>query len=377
MPRNARSIAIVGAGIGGLAAAAALRQVGIDVRLYEQAEAFERIGAGIQISPNSVRVLRKLGLGQHLTEMAYRPLSLINRDWNSGAVTLVRPLGDEAEAKYGAPHYVTHRGDLHAALADLVPEEIIERGHELVDVRQSSDAVILSFASGARVEADLVIGADGVHSVVREALFGAEAPVFTGRVAYRTTFPSALLKGLEIDGCAKWWGPDRHIVIYYLNPREDEIYFVTSTPAENEESDSWSTLGDMDELRLAYKGFHPIVRSVLEACPKAHKWALFERSPMPEWGRGRITLLGDSCHPMTPYMAQGAASAIEDAVILSRCLADAASDEWPLALRRYERNRQARTARIQSVSRSNDMNLIKAELPHVYSYDAWSVPLAV
>jgi salicylate hydroxylase/6-hydroxynicotinate 3-monooxygenase len=370
------SIAIVGAGIGGLAAAATLRLVGHDVRIYEQARAFKRIGAGIQQSPNSVKVLRALGLEAQLRTLALRPDAALNRQSDTGEITWKRQLGDAVEEKYGAPYLYMHRGDLHAALAGTVPDDIVHRNRRLVGLGQTDDGVTLDFADGSRAEADIAIGADGVHSVAREVLLGGEKARFTGRVAYRTTFPAALLGDAEIDDCAKWWGPDRHIVIYYVNPRRDEIYFVTSTPETDFELESWSAKGDLDQLREAYADFHPKVRAVLDAAPEVHKWALYERDPMPRWGDGRVTLLGDACHPMTPYMAQGAATSIEDAAVLSRCLDGVDRDGAAAALRRYEASRQDRTARIQLISRLNDMAKIKAEIEAVYGYDAWSAPLA-
>jgi len=370
------SIAIVGAGIGGLTAAATLRRVGHDVRIYEQAKAFKRIGAGIQQSPNAVKVLRELGLETQLRAQALRPDAALNRQSDTGEITWERQLGDTVEQKYGAPYLYMHRGDLHAALAGTVPDGIVHRNRKLVGLDQTEDGVTLDFADGSRAEADIAIGADGVHSVVREILLGGEKARFTGRVAYRTTFPAALLGAAEIDDCAKWWGPDRHIVIYYVNPRRDEIYFVTSTPEPDFELESWSAKGDLDQLRQAYEDFHPRVRAVLAAAPEVHKWALYERDPMPRWGEGRVTLLGDACHPMTPYMAQGAATSIEDAAVLSRCLDGVDRDGAAPALRRYEASRQDRTARIQQISRLNDMDKIKAEIETVYGYDAWSAPLA-
>ncbi|MDH3703061.1 MAG: FAD-dependent monooxygenase [Alphaproteobacteria bacterium] len=376
MTGNRLSIAIVGAGIGGLAAAATLRRVGHDVRIYEQAKAFKRLGAGIQQSPNAVKVLRELGLEAQLRTLALRPDAALNRQSDTGEITWERPLGDTVEEKYGAPYLYMHRGDLHAALAGTVPDHSVHRNCKLVGLSQTGDGVTLHFADGSRAEADIAIGADGVHSVVREILLGGEKARFTGRVAYRTTFPAALLGDAEIDDCAKWWGPDRHIVIYYVNPRRDEIYFVTSTPEPDFELESWSAKGDLDQLRNAYADFHPQVRAVLAAAPEVHKWALYERDPMPKWGDGRITLLGDACHPMTPYMAQGAATSIEDAAVLSRCLDGVDRDGTVAALRRYEASRQDRTARIQQISRLNDMEKIKAEIENVYGYDAWSAPLA-
>jgi salicylate hydroxylase/6-hydroxynicotinate 3-monooxygenase len=370
------SIAIVGAGIGGLAAAATLRRVGHDVHVYEQAQAFARVGAGIQQSPNSVKVLRGLGLEPKLRTLAFRPDAALNRQWDTGEVTWVRQIGDDIERKYGAPYFYMHRGDLHAALAEIVPAEIVHRSRKLAGLRQRKDRVALDFADGSSAEAELVVGADGVHSVVREILLGAEKPRFSGRVAYRTTYPASLLGGAEIDDAAKWWGRDRHIVIYYVNPRRDELYFVTSTPEPDFDVESWSAKGDLGMLREAYKDFHPKVRAVLDACPDVHKWALFERDPLPRWSVERVTLLGDACHPMTPYMAQGAGTAIEDAAVLTRCLEGVDAGGVAAALRRYEASRKPRTSRIQQISSLNDMQKIKAEIESVYSYDAWSAPLA-
>jgi salicylate hydroxylase/6-hydroxynicotinate 3-monooxygenase len=369
------SIAIVGAGIGGLAAAATLRRVGHDVHVYEQAQAFARVGAGIQQSPNSVKVLRKLGLEPKLRALAFRPDAALNRQWDTGEITWVRQIGDDIERKYGAPYFYMHRGDLHAALAEIVPAEIVHRGRKLVGLRQRKDRVTLDFADGTEADAEMVVGADGVHSVVREILLGAEKPRFSGRVAYRTTYPASLLGGAAIDDAAKWWGRDRHIVIYYVNPRRDELYFVTSTPEPGFDVESWSAKGDLGMLRDAYKEFHPKVRAVLDACPDVHKWALFERDPLPRWSAERVTLLGDACHPMTPYMAHGAGMAIEDAAVLSRCLDGVDAGGVGAALRRYEASRKPRTARIQQISSLNDMQKIKAEIESVYSYDAWSAPL--
>jgi salicylate hydroxylase/6-hydroxynicotinate 3-monooxygenase len=370
------SIAVVGAGIGGLAAAAALRRIGHDVRIYEQAQAFARVGAGIQQGPNAVKVLRGLGLEPKLRELAFRPVTNLNRVFDTGEVRWERRMGEAMERQYGAPYFQMHRGDLHAALNSLVPAAILHRNRKLVGLDHAAHGVTLRFADGSRATADLAVGADGVHSVVRDVLLGAEKPTFTGRVAYRTTYPASLLKGTTIDDYAKWWGPDRHIVIYYVNPRRDEIYFVTSTPEPDFDVESWSAKGDLDVMREAYRDFHPTVRAVLDACPDVHKWALFEREPLPRWSAERVTLLGDACHPMTPYMAQGAATAIEDAVVLSRCLDGVDPDGIAAALKRYEESRRDRTARIQLVSRLNDMEKIKATVDSCYSYDAWTAPLA-
>jgi 6-hydroxynicotinate 3-monooxygenase len=370
------NVAIVGAGIGGMAAAACLRRVGINVTIYEQARQFARVGAGIQQSPNAVRVLRRLGLEARLRDLAFQPAAALNRQSDTGELLWERTMGAVQEERYGAPYLVLHRGDLHAVLASAVPDEVVRLGCKLVGLSQNAQGVRLDFADGSHAEADAVIGADGVHSVVRETLFGAERPEFTGRVAYRTVFPAALLNGEVIDDQAKFWGPDRHIVIYYVNPQRSELYFVTSTPEPDFSQESWSTTGDMGTLREAYREFHPNVRAVLAAAPSAHKWALVVRDPLPHWTDGAVALLGDACHPMTPYMAQGAGTSIEDAAVLSRCLEGVARDGVAAALRRYEATRKPRTSMIQSLSRANDMNRFKAANELVYGYDAWTVALA-
>jgi salicylate hydroxylase/6-hydroxynicotinate 3-monooxygenase len=369
-------IAIIGAGIGGLTAAACLRRVGIDARIYEQAQGFTRLGAGIQQSPNAVRVLFALGLEARLRGLAFQPGQNVSRDHDTGAVSNTQPLGRAIEERYGVPYFLLHRGDLHALLADIVPPDIIRLNHKLAGLDQHAGAVRLRFANGEAVEVDAAIGADGVHSVVRETLFGREAPVFTGRVAYRTVFPTRLLNGLAIDECVKWWGPDRHIVSYFTNPRRDEVYFVTSTPEPDFAIESWSAKGDLDQLRAAYDTFHPTVRALLAACPDVHKWALMVREPLARWTEGPIALLGDSCHPMTPYMAQGAATAIEDAAVLSRCLDGVERDGIAEALRRYERTRLERTATIQRTSAQNTWLRGNTNADWVYGHDAWTTPLA-
>jgi salicylate hydroxylase/6-hydroxynicotinate 3-monooxygenase len=344
------SVAVIGAGIGGLATATALSQMGIEVQVYEQASKFSRIGAGIQQSPNAMKVLRRLGLEPRLRSFAFVPSSWINREWNTGTITHNYQLDGIAEERFGAPYLLLHRGDLHAALAAIVPSTIIRLGRRLCALEPNGGGVSLFFADGTSSKADAVIGADGVHSVVREILLGADQPRFTGRVAYRTTFPAALLDGLTLDDSVKWWGPDRHILTYYVNCHRDEVYFVTSTPEPDFEVESWSAKGDLKVLRQAYAEFHPTVRAVLAACPEVHKWALVERDPLPRWSDGRVTLLGDACHPMMPYMAQGAATALEDAAILSRCLAGVDADGVAEAFRRYESTRKERTARIQLIN---------------------------
>ena len=365
-------IAIVGAGIGGLALAGLLSRRGGKVRVYEQAKEFQRIGAGIQMSPNAMRVLAALDLEAHLKRIAFSPRTWTARAWDSGEHLGELDFGD-AERRYGAPYLLLHRGDLHAALHSAVPREMIGFGKELVGIEPGGAAVTLRFADGSSATADAVVGADGVHSKVRESLLGAERPRFTGRVAHRTVFPTALMGGFTPDTCTKWWGPDRHIVVYPVTTDRGATYFVTSVPDPDWDVESWSAEGDMAEVRRAFAGFHPDVQRVLAACQRVHKWALFERDPLPRWSRGPVTLLGDACHPMMPYMAQGGASALEDAAVLVRCL-DAMSDPQKAFLS-YEAMRLQRTARLQMTSRQNTWGTQGTDPGWVYAYDAWGVPM--
>ena len=373
------SIAIIGAGIGGLAAAAFLLQQGHTVRVYEQAPAFARVGAGIQMAPNAVKVLRALGVEDPLRQVAFRSPRAVSRVWDTGEVTSDLPLGDAVEAKFGAPYFFLHRADLHAAIASAVPEGVVTLNCKLVGVVQNNFGVALTFADGTQVTADAVIAADGVHSLVRELLLGPEHARFTGRVAYRTTFDLALMQGMHVPTVrTKWWGPDRHMVIYPVTAAGDEIYFVTSQPEKAEwlTAESWSARGNLEELRASFAGFHAEVQAVLNAAKQVHKWALFERDPLPRWGEGRVVLLGDACHPMTPYMAQGAASALEDAMVLSRCMQGVNGDGIAAAFQRYEATRKPRTSQIQAQSSKNTWLKGETDPAWVYGYDACAAALA-
>jgi 6-hydroxynicotinate 3-monooxygenase len=369
-------IAIIGAGIGGLTLAASLLRLGFSVEVYEQAPQFAPIGAGIQLTANAMKALRGLGLTESLRSIGFVLAAFHSREWDTAEITNVLIMGEAIEQRYGAPDLMIHRARLHSVLAALIPPHRIHFRRKLVAIEQNEATATLVFANGSRVGAQLVVGADGIHSMAREALFGAEQPRFTGRVAYRTTYPTALLKGLAVDERAKWWGPDRHVVHYFTTAGEDEIYFIAVTPEPNFVVESWSTKGDKDTLLAAFAGCHPQLRAILAAAPELRKWALLERDPMPCWGTNSIVLLGDACHPMMPYMAQGAASAIEDAVVLARCLARASCNEIPNALAVYAASRKERTARMQLTNRENTWLRFRTDTDWVYDFDAWHTELA-
>ena len=379
LARKDTSIAIIGAGIGGLAVAAALRKTGREATVYEQAEAFARVGAGIQQSPNAMKVHQGLGLEERLRQTAFAPSSRLSREAKTGKVTNDYPWGKAVEERYGAPYLLLHRGDLHTALNDLVPAASVVRGKKLVSIEPLGDRVGLTFADGTNVEADIVIGADGVHSLVRDCVAGPEQPRFTGRLAYRTTYPAKLLRSVKLGtSSTKWWGKDRHIVIYYVTRARDEIYFTTSQPEKADwmTKESWSMKGDLKEMCNAFRDFHYDVQAVLEAAPEVHKWGIYERDPLPVWSKGRIVLLGDACHPMTPYMASGAAMALEDAVVLARCFDELADARLEHVLDAYEATRKPRTSQVQVGSSANTWMRNATNLDWLYGYDPWTAPLA-
>ncbi|HET9716516.1 MAG TPA: FAD-dependent monooxygenase [Pseudolabrys sp.] len=376
MSRKKLSVGVVGAGMGGLAVAATMLRVGIDVQVFEQAERFARIGAGIQMMPNSMKVLRRIGVEDRLRQVSFAPYSHLNRIADTGEVTRELPM---PESLYGAPYLCMHRADLHDALASAVPSAIVHLNKKLVSLDQTSGGVRLRFQDGSTATADAVVGADGVHSVVRDIIIGPDTPIHRGRIAYRAVFAAKLMGGFDIGlSRTKWWGTDRHIVIYYTNREKSEVYFVTSVPepAEWLTRESWSAKGDVRELRAAYEGFHRDVRNVLDACPDCHKWAILEREPLPRWSSGRIVLLGDAAHPMTPYMAQGAATSIEDAAVLARCIAAVEGEDLEGAFRRYEAHRKPRTSIVQAISSANTwMREGDGDTSWLYGYDAWNANL--
>jgi salicylate hydroxylase/6-hydroxynicotinate 3-monooxygenase len=368
-------IAIIGAGMGGMAAAGTLRQAGLDVEVYEQAHQFGRIGAGIQMLPNSMKVLRGIGVEDRLRRHAFAPYSHLNRVGDTGEVKRELPMPEDL---YGAPFLCMHRADLHEALTSVVPEQIVHLNKKLVRLEQNGGPVTLFFADGTTAKADAVIGADGVHSVVRDIIIGPDKPLHRGRIAYRAVFNSSLLSQEISRSRTKWWGEDRHIVIYYTTKDRSQLYFVTSVPepADWMTKESWSAKGDVNELRTAYAGFHPEVRMVLDACPDCHKWAILERDPLSTWSQGRVVLIGDACHPMTPYMAQGAATSIEDAAVLARCLKDVSVEGVEAAFKRFEAHRKPRTSKIQEISSANTwMSGGNDDPSWLYGYDAWNVSL--
>lgn len=372
------SIGIVGGGVGGLSAGIVLRQQGHDVTVFEQAPHFSRVGADINLTPNVVRAIDGLGAGKTIRRLGARPTFRISRDWDTGKETSRLGMADEAERLYGAPQVTIHRADIITALAEQCPLTQVRFGRRIRSLAQTAAGVTLVFEDGGSETFDVVIGADGIHSRVRTALFGEEYPRFTGVVSFRSVVPTERVKHVpEIEAFTKWWGPNpqSQIVTFPLNQGKETFIFAT-TGQESWTEESWTSPGDVEELRGFYKDFHPDARALLDACDTTLKSALYEREPLPRWSVGTVSLLGDACHPMLPFMAQGAGMAIEDAVVLGRSLAGVSQrEDAEQALQIYENARKERTAKIQIGSRGNQWMKTQGNADWVYGYDAWNVPL--
>jgi 2-polyprenyl-6-methoxyphenol hydroxylase-like FAD-dependent oxidoreductase len=345
-------IAIIGGGIGGLSAALQLLKAGLDVDVYEQAERVGEIGAGIQISPNASRLLLRLGLEDAMERVGIRPRAVHQRRWDDGRTLQLAPLGPEIEASFGAPYYHFHRGDLVTVLAEALPKARLHVGHKLVDLEQKGSGVTARFENGANIEPDLLVGADGIHSRVRTLVFGPEKPRFTGCVAWRGLVPAERIRHLDIEIVShNWMGPGGHVVHYWVSA--GRMMNVVCVVEHGEwTGESWTDKGDVADVLARYQGWHPTVRGLIEAFPETFIWALHDRAELPSWSAGRITLLGDACHPMLPMMAQGAAQAIEDGAALAALL-NTMQNDIAGALARYEALRKPRATRLQQASAAN------------------------
>jgi 6-hydroxynicotinate 3-monooxygenase len=369
-----KRIAVIGAGLGGLTAAGFLQRSGFDVRVYEQAPTFSRIGAGIILSANATKVLRRLDLEPGLIAAGIKSNRYISRAWNTGE-TLYEIMFDAAsERHFGGPYVHIHRGDLHAVLERGVKPGTVAFDHRLVDLEDAGNPIRLRFADGKTVEADIVVGADGIRSKVREFVVDAEPPQFIGAAAYRAIFPAERLRGFAIPDCTKWWGRDRHCLPYYLTGRRDEVYAIGVVPVSKWQGDEASVPSTREAYLGSFAGFHPDLQRVLEAVESVSLWPIYHRGRDDCWSRGRIVLLGDACHPMPPFMAAGGAMAVEDAAILSRCLAT--FGDLADAFRCYEATRIPRVSEVQRISLANTWMGGPTDTDWFYCYDACTAPLA-
>ena len=340
-------IAIAGGGIGGLVAALALVQHGQRVRIFEQAAELREAGAGVQISPNGCRVLAALGLLDEARAIGVEPDGKEIRLWNSGETWPLFDLGATAARDYGLPYLLLHRADLQALLRDALSQAApgaLALGHRLAAVEQDAASVTLIFAGGARESADILVGADGVHSTVRDAVAEPARARFTGCMAWRGVVPTECLPDqFRRPVGVNWVGPGRHVVTYPLR-RGELINFVGVVERGDWTVESWTERGSREECARDFEGWHPDVQTLINNIDKHYRWALLSRPPLERWCRGRIALLGDACHPMLPFMAQGAVMAMEDGLVLARALTDVPGDP-ARAFAAYEHARIARANR--------------------------------
>lgn len=351
-------IAIIGGGIGGLTAATALHQRGFEVEVFEQSAKIAEIGAGVALTPNAIKAYRALGLESRMTDIGFESDDQVLRTWNTGAVISRVPRKGAYAREFGAPYVTMHRADLIEVLRQQLPDRIITLGARCTEVETDERSARVRFADGKEIEADVVVGADGIHSAVRKSLFGPEAPRFAGCVCWRGLVPfDAFPPGVVSRDGTMYMGPKSH-VIYYLVRRGELVNFVAHMEGHFWTGESWTQECDRSEIMEAYAGWHEPLLQLLGSAEHNYKWALYDRDPLNRWTKGRATLLGDSAHAMLPYIGQGACMAIEDGYTLAAAIAQT-PDDLGAALQHYERLRLPRTRRavLGARARGEEMHL--------------------
>jgi salicylate hydroxylase len=362
-------IAVVGGGIGGLTATIALARQGFEVEVFEQAQELIEVGAGLTLSPNAVKVFRALGIEEEVRAKAFEPQVVIGRDLIAGGVTSSVDLSSDGELRFGAVLHTMLRSDLQNILVKKCNElgASINLANRCTDVSANEDHASLTLSDGAYRRFDLVVGCDGIHSCIRARLHGADAPRFTGYMCWRAMIAGPVEPVLTI-----WTGAGGHVLVY--NVRGDgPVNIVANRKAEHWIEEAWAIRGEPAELMHDFRGSHNDLLDLLEQVQECYRWGLFDRDPLPEWSKGRITLLGDAAHPTLPFLGQGAAMAIEDAFALARAMARDRQN-FSQALQEYEHIRMPRTTRIQLASRAEADALHRAagaqvRRDWVYDYD--------
>ena len=359
-------VLIAGGGIGGLATALTLLQHGFEVAVYEQSNELREVGAGIQISPNGNRVLHHLGVLERLQSLSSPTQGKEIRLWNTGQSWKLFDLGQAAIDTYGFPYMTVFRPHLLQVLADAVralQPDAIHLNARCQSVTQTDTEVTLMFEDGRSATGDVLVGADGLHSKIRTALFGAQAPDFSGMVAWRALIPMHKLPAHMARPIAtNWVGPGGHVVHYPLNGGE-VMNFVGILEGNTWTSAPWSTPGTVQACHEAFEGWHADVHTMMDHAPSFSKWALCGKPPLAHWSQGRATLLGDACHPTLPFLPQGAVFTLEDAIVLQRCLRHD-GDDVVRALQRYESARLERAYRMVQGARDNTTRFHNQVLAH-------------
>ena len=347
-------ILIVGAGIGGLVSALCLNKKGYEVEIYEQSEVLSELGAGVQLSPNATRVLDYLELTDDLKPHVFEPRSFQFLNYKTEKIISKRELGSKIQDDFGFPNFDVHRADLQKVLLNKVEEEGIKiyTNMKVIDVGNEENKAYIKI-NEEKIKADIVIGADGIHSVVREKLFEKKESSFTGNVAWRMLIPvDSLPRDLILPDTTVWLGPKKHFVSYHVSGGKN-LNCVCLVEQDGWTNESWSERGNIEDLREVYNGWNQTIETLLKiANPNTlYRWALHDRPPMKQWSKGRIILLGDAAHPMLPFLAQGAAMAIEDGAVLADCISSYEDNEK--SLKYFEQIRKPRTSFVQLAARRN------------------------
>jgi len=350
MTRPAR-IAVIGGGIGGLTAAQALLQRGFEVSVYEAAPELKEIGAGVALGPNAMKALRSLGLEAAVRDVAWESEYQLLRNWRTGRIIQRTPRTGPLLRRYGATGCSVHRADLLDVLGSSLPQEILHLGARCMSVESDEHVAVAKFTDGSEVEADVVVGADGIHSAVRSSLFGPDAPRFTGKICWRCLVPvDAVPGGLGTTDNGTWLGPHGAVVVYLVR-RGELVNVVAHYDNDTWTEESWIREAPREEVIENYRGWDETLHRIFSASEKHYKWALHDREPLSQWTKGRVTILGDAAHPMLPYLGQGACQAMEDGCVLAAALA-AMPDDVPGALKLYERARLPRANRVVLAARA-------------------------
>lgn len=344
-------LAVVGGGIGGLFTANALLAHGLSVAVYEQAPALGEVGAGVYITPNSARHLERIGLGPSLEKWGGR-VGKESRYYRHDG-TLIAPVQVTDSSGWNAT-FGMHRADLVDMLAKALPDSVVHTGHRCNGFEQTADKVRISFENGTSAEADLVIGADGIHSDIRRYVIPPSRPVFSGSVAYRGLVSRERVPEWPTGRWEMWLGPSKHFLVFPVRAGQ-LLNYVGFVPADQEMKESWSASGDPDALRQEFAGWDPRVGTLLRQVQSTFRWALYDRDPLATWTKGRLALLGDAAHPMLPHLGQGANQSIEDGIALATILKRADRGTVPAALLAYERLRRERVAQVQLGARQNGL----------------------